>query len=522
MLNEKELETIFSVIPKGEADKARQALSKTLSNVNIGLDGEVGWIDCDADGAIIGAGQTDIGGMASRQIFDPDEEPLLKDLLEIVRAGEVKPGMISLSEHMERILWFVPATQPSFTEPTTSIVRGLTFGLDVLEAILTQFNPEAGLTKTEVKVVAHVVAGVTLAQSAQRADLSVETRRGQLKRACAKMQVTGQTGLVRLVLSQVVQLLFIISDDSKFMDVTQKYVRDYLPKDVRLEVQRLSNGKLLRVLSLGPENGTPVIAFHGLLFPMLMRAFSNRLDAYDIHLIVPIRDGYLSGGGNGSFAAGKKSANFNISDFAAYIEARFDAPVALIGHSMGSGTALKFAAKFPHLTRQTILISPFFGQASSNSSGYLNRILSILMKFRFNGIAFRFIAQQFAHSYKKKNNARAALSSIFGSSKSDADALAKENEPGAVLNWFGETFSISTSGLADDFRSITESVTEYKSVGHLRTIIGQDDPLMSVDTLSELLSTQLSNEIFVVQGAGHFLVETKADVVLGHLKEVLS
>jgi pimeloyl-ACP methyl ester carboxylesterase/DNA-binding CsgD family transcriptional regulator len=453
MLNDKDLEAVFAVIPEMEARQARRELSDKLSRQKRPLDGEIAWVDFNDRFDVLRAGVTDMGGLSSRLIFRTSETPDLNELIMAVAAHPIKAGSILLSKSSDRIMWFVPATHATGTAPARVITKGLSIGAAVFQRLVDGFNPSAHLTDAEHRVVYLLTAGLSLQESADYDGLKFETRRGQLKRACAKLDVSGQNALIRLILSQAIHLLFLVDDETKHAHAAETFLAQHLPNTVRLEMRRLPNGRLLRLYEAGPADGTPVVVFHGLFFASLMQGLAPVLDTHNIRLILPLRVGYLVGD-TGAFGVSEHdTARQNIADFQSYIETVFGRSVIVMGHSMGCIAALKFAHAHPDWTRHLVLVSAFLGR--DNERGYLGRILKILARRPHNSMVFRLVAQQFSRSYARRTNARAALRKIFGHSAADMAVIEGRGTTEPADSWFGEAFGASTSGIAEDFRALT-------------------------------------------------------------------
>jgi pimeloyl-ACP methyl ester carboxylesterase/DNA-binding CsgD family transcriptional regulator len=516
VLSEEDLEAVFSVIPEIDARQARAQLSERLSVQLRPMSGAIGWIDFDRSFQVERAGVTDFGGLASRLIFAPENHDLLSGLIKTQRDNDIKPGTLIMSPDHERLYWFVPLVGEIGGGLASSTIRGLSIGPDVFARFVEGFNPDAALTPSEQKVVFHIVGGLTLHQSAERDGLALETRRGQMKRLCAKLDVSGQHALIRLVLSQAVHLLFLVDHESKHTRAAEAFAAAHLPPSVRLETRRLSTGRLMRVFEAGPSDGTPVVVFHGLFFPTLLHALAGGLEDAGIRLIMPLRPGYLVGETDPTIGADRDAVRLMLPDFASYMDEVLGHPTVVIGHSMGCVAALNFANAYPKWVKHLSLMSPYLGREAEGAQGYIGRILRTLARFPHNAAVFRLVAQQFARSYRKRATVRSALSSVFGASTSDMRVLNGEAGLAPVETWFSEAFTASSNGIGEDFRSVVR--LKDPDLSSLKCPIsmfwGDEDPLnpASLRSVTDKFETE------VIEGAGHFAVVVASDSSLERLK----
>ena len=105
----------------------------------------------------------------------------------------------------------------------------------------------------------------------------------------------------------------------------------------------------------GDASGVPVILLHG---------YTDSWHSFELvlpHLPPRLRVFALSQRGHGDSgrpASGYRTADF-AADVAAFIEAKDLGPAVVVGHSMGSTNAMRFALDFPELTRGLVLAATF-------------------------------------------------------------------------------------------------------------------------------------------------------------------
>jgi non-heme chloroperoxidase len=123
----------------------------------------------------------------------------------------------------------------------------------------------------------------------------------------------------------------------------------------------LRGGVTLSYIEHGDPDGIPVIFLHGL---------SDSLRSFDLvlpYLPPSIRGFAVSLRGHGD--SGRPASGYAMADFAADVAqfiAEFDLdPVVLVGHSMGTAVAQRFAIEFPALLSGLVLIGSFVSYADN-------------------------------------------------------------------------------------------------------------------------------------------------------------
>src|SRR5688572_10637627 len=128
-----------------------------------------------------------------------------------------------------------------------------------------------------------------------------------------------------------------------------------------LKAVELPHGLTLPCVEQGDPRGLPVLFLHGVTDSW--RSFEHMLP----HLPYGIRALALSQRGHGDAcrpAAGYRTRDF-AADIAAFVETLDLGPCVVVGHSMGSTHALRFAIDHPHLVRGLVLAACFASYRSN-------------------------------------------------------------------------------------------------------------------------------------------------------------
>ncbi|MEM6566715.1 MAG: alpha/beta hydrolase [Pseudomonadota bacterium] len=523
MLNEDELKELFALIPENEAQKASSEVLEQLSQMGSRSDNRIAWVDFDGRFEILSAGISEIGKVSSLRIIKPSdsERPeVLENLIWHTQRDMIRSGDIFLSDMLDRIIWIVPFGLA--TAAGATVTRSISVGFDVLYEILDSLNPTARLTHTEKRVTCHTLAGLTPKQSAELDKVHWETRRGQLKQVCAKLSVSGQNSLVRLVMSQMVHLLFYVEEEKRQSADVASFATTHFPKNVRLILWRLPDGRTLRVFEAGDKDGLPVLMQHGLFFVPLVQSLAPHAAAHGLRLVLPLRSGYWSQQSLDTPVDTLKTEAQWDADLKAYIEGKAESGIIMVGHSMGCVHSLRFAARYPKLLRNLVLLSPYFGRAPRNTKTYLSRIMKVLDRVRSNQFLFRIVASQFAHSYSNNRIAQSALYRIFRDSAEDIKVLKGAAAVPAFDPWFSSLFRSSVNGIAQDFQSTLRF--DPQSLKHIpapcMVIYGDQDPIAWEDEIESTFGRSGNHKSTCIPGSGHFLMVTARNEILSILSSL--
>lgn len=137
-----------------------------------------------------------------------------------------------------------------------------------------------GLSRAEVGLVRHLMAGLSLRAIATETGRSEHTVRNQAKSVLAKTGAPGQVELIRLV-------AFLVNEELRARSGSE--FGGMLHQDVR----NGPDGRKLQIFRAGVPSGVPLIFLHGMLDAMAsLQFFADRLrsEGYDVH--APMRPGY--------------------------------------------------------------------------------------------------------------------------------------------------------------------------------------------------------------------------------------
>lgn len=507
------LQQVFSILPKSQAVEAQQKALQNYVGAGDILADQVKWGDFSKRGEFKGGGAVDIAGFSARIATNAADDPDIARLAELARDGGVKAGLMEYSVSANAVIWFLPNLSYSEDRAPQDFVRGFFVPETIVAEILDIFNDDASLTQAEKHLIFQLVAGLSLRNAAEVDSLSFETKRAQLKAVCSKLQCGGQTDLLRHVLGQMTFLVSLCDIQKHRSSEVEGFVQKYLAPDTRITVQRLSNGRTLRVLERGAMGGNPVLVIHGLLWPLLFLGAPDILKKNNIKLLVPLRSGYLERHSGQDIYGSSDMVARSLADIASYQSEYLDQKIPIVGHSYGGVLAFEYARLFPENVARMSIVAFSSVEATSANKNFIGKMFSGLQSLSNQPGIFRYLTWQFKKYYADERTVRPILQNMFGASETDRNLIDGNGEIGAVYPWFVDLYQRSIPGIADDFKLALgrpkEILTEVTA--DILLIHGSEDPLVESSRIEDYAASAENAEVKIIEGAGHHLFNTHGD-----------
>ncbi|MEM8937168.1 MAG: alpha/beta fold hydrolase [Pseudomonadota bacterium] len=499
------LESVFSILPKDKADEARvDTIQRYLENPNK-YSAELKWVDFDQSDAFLRGGAADIAGYAMRIIQSADEDPDIAHMVELSRRGQAIAGRISVASDNSSLIWFLPQYWSKNEEAPSPQLRSLFITERLFNEVLILFNAESGLTKSERRIIFQIVSGLSPKEAGEQDDLSVETKRAQLKAAYGKMDCKSQTELVRTVLGQMTYLLSLCDSEKEQAHQLNKFVRDYMSGDERVVLQRLPNGRTLRLIEYGPASGQPILVIHGMLWPLIFGADNALLDEKNIRIIMPIRCGYLDPTNSERLLGQEDLVGQSLEDVALFHENVLGEKTPVIGNSYGAPMAVEYAVRYPHLVERLFLVAISTAQPDHANRSFIGRFFEGLRDLSHKRGLFRLLTWQFRKYYIDDKTVRRVLRNIFQGSDTDLEVIEGEYKPSVAYPWFANMYKHSVPGVSEDFRYVLKEwdPSLLQSLSDVYFIHGEEDPLSDVRVAEKLAATAPDSRFVTIEGCGH-------------------
>lgn len=509
------LEQIFSILPKQQAAEARKKALRNYVGKEDALSIEIKWADFTDKGDFKSGGASDIAGFSIRYISNQSADLDIARLTDIAKNDDIKAGLMEYCVSENAIIWFLPNLPKSDTGLPKLSLRGLFIPEVIVHEILDIFNDGAFLTSAEKHLVFQLSAGLSLRVAAETDGVAFETKRAQLKAASSKLQCSGQPDLLRHVLGQMTYLLSLCDVQSDHSGEIESFARNFLPIDIKIIVQRLSNGHSIRILERGPANGTPVLVIHGMLWPLLLLGSSDVLKEKNIRMIVPLRSGYLDKYAAEDIYGKSDMVDRSLQDIALYQAECLDNKMPVIGHSYGGILAMEYARLFPDMVSKLVIVAVHSVERTPVNNNFIGKLFGGLQSLSNKPGIFRYLTWQFKKYYADEKTVKPILQKMFQSSTTDSDLIEGKNGTDPIYPWFVELYQKSIPGIADDFKFAIGSPEKILRQVNADCLFlhGGDDPLFEVKIVKRYAATKNNVRVQTIGNAGHHLFNTHADQI---------
>jgi pimeloyl-ACP methyl ester carboxylesterase/DNA-binding CsgD family transcriptional regulator len=504
------ISSVFSVLPDDLARHGHlETMRQLLTNGDITSD-ELKWIEIGENNKILRAGATDLSGSTRilLRVEDDDDTAALAAHLSI----GVYPGSVLAAPDQRMLYWFV-ASVPDPHKATMTFMKGLAVSDVLFFTVCDAFLKHAKLTSSEKRVMFQLCMGILLREGADHDGVAFETKRSQVKNACAKLNCHTQSDLARIGLGLVSSLISLAALHGEASVLIEQFSAKYLDTDIRLNMQRMPNGRILRYYDVGPMDGHIVLGIHGMLFPFLLNGSLKHLNSERLRLIVPIRLGYLDAMSQRQLLQSDDLIGQSLEDAATFVKQHMPGRVTVLGHSYGGGIAIRFAATYPDIVKNLVILS-INGGFRTRKAGYSFPLYSGLQKLANKPSILRLITWRFKQFYAEQKTSRKVLSQLFGNSVSDMLVMESHPSTRPSSEWFSELFQLSVIGIAEDFRQATQEwQSEIEGLGiPISLVHGTQDPLIAIQEMQQISLDNKQISLTPIEG-GHLICASQPQLV---------
>lgn len=501
-----DIKKVFSVLPKPYASEASVEFLRSCQNTDPLMDLRLKWGDYDRKGRFLKGGILDIRASSLHFVNNADGDSDLSQISEEIEAVGAIPGNISGTPCLDRLVWQIPLPATAHSRHPKVFVRALIIPFELFSDIVSDYNENAVLAGSEIRIAFQILMGLTVRDAASLDQVSVETKRTQLKSVCSKLQCRGQKELVAFLVGHLAHLVSLCDVESKEVEAIQAFAGEFLDPGARINLYSLSNGRALRTIETGPKDGKPVIVMHSMMYPLFIAGASTYADAAGIRLITPIRRGYLEGGSMFSLLDQHDLAEQTLADLSVFLEDSDYPPVPVLGQSFGGTLAIKFAAEHPSLVSEIYIVSIMFDHGGKPPKGFFGKWSEGLRGIAMQPDLLRLISWQFMKYYRVRKTTRETLLRMFGGNPSDRLAFERPNSENSTYDMFKAFHRNSYIGFADDVRQygIERFPKLTKDVPAVHFIHGESDPLTPLEKVRSLLRPKEGDLLHVIPKAGQF------------------
>lgn len=493
------LDSVYSVLPAPEAEAASKdtlASFSRLSTDALPAAERTLWAEFDTRG-LLQQGIALLEGSHAVPLDGSAPDALLSAMAALLQSGSA-PGSAAAGPEFTHLLWLLPEPGAGGARRVMAIPER------PFAAHAVRMNAGSGLTPAELRLFFQVAMGLGPREAATASGLSVETKRAQLKSLCAKLGCGGQTDVARLALGQLSALPLLELFDRVDSRLVERFAARHLAHHARLVLQRLPDGRLIRLFEAGPAAGRPVLLFHGMLLPLMLLRSSEWLARHGLRLLMPVRDGYLDGQPVSRLLQDNDMVERHLDDVAALLRLLGSGPLAVIGNSYGGVMAMSFALRHAALVERVVVVSLNAGALHVDTAGIAQRFYAGFRRLAHRPGIFRLIGWQFRKYYADWRNVGPILRRLFEPCESDLRALDGDRPETSCYPWFSDCYTISVAGIAEDFRYVLRDCAAdlARMAVPVDFVHGRYDPLVAFDRVAHLAATRPGVALHALE-AGH-------------------
>lgn len=518
-----DIASVFSLLPDA---KAKEATTHILNNLQLAPASKahlLKWVEFEFDGEFIRGGKSDILELSTEVITNATDDKEINILTKKIKQEGLKPGLLEPTLDGDSFLWYLPFTADEKEKVPTTKIRTLIVSLSLFKTVIDFFSSGSSLTQSEIRVAFQIICGLTPKKAADADNVSVETKRSQIKSVCAKLSCSGQKELTRIVMGQMVHLLTLSNTELPHGQIAESFIVRYLKYDASLRIQRLSNGRLMRYLESGPSDGVPVVMIHGMMFPVMMINVEQHLKTNNVRLITPIRQGFLENPSISTFHKNYDLMDETFDDIALFLEEYCEAPAVILGNSLGAVLATRFANSFPNLVSKLILLSINLTQTRDPDLNPAGRFYRGMQQLSSKHDLFKQVNWQYKKYYADPETSRHILHRLFELCETDIAVLNGEYSKRSAYEMFANLYENSIVGIIDDFGFVFESWRSELEMLDVPVLFihGLEDPLTNVDEFKKVVKRGSKIDLETIEGGGHFIAASHSKLVWKLIKNYI-
>lgn len=362
-----------------------------------------------------------------------------------------------------------------------------------------------GLTQAEIDVCEGIADGNSAAEIAEMRGASLATVRTQIKKIMAKTRTTAQPELVRLL-----HLLARIAEDNPDR-------APLMPQGAGLRRITLPDGRVMPVEIHGPDSGTPVIFFHGMLDGNAITDHCrDLLYEHGLRFLCPVRPWF--GAADPDHGDITTSPDRFAADVLEMIrQTGLDRPI-LLGHMGGALYAYATAAAAePGQIAGIVSVAggvPILGPAQFATMSARQRVVAYTARYTPRVLPFMLRA---GIRQMRSGGERKFLMSLYENSPDDLPSVVDPEVQEIVLNGYRFTTARGHRAFEIDSRHVVTDWSRYM-VGSdvpIRIVHGETDPVVSSDSVRAFAERHADRVVLnMLPSTGQLLFYRRPDQVV--------
>lgn len=508
------LRDAFSIVPAETAEQESKRLFD-LYRRGQGSHRIIKWVDLDANGRLVTGGFIRGGNSEHTSLEVLASDPDLQRVLALVAESTVLPGTILADNDSKSFVWFVSGRTDFTIQEGRPPLKAIRLTQETVADLVNLSASDADLSPAEHRIIFQLLCGLSPGDAARQDEVSVETKRTQLKRTCLKLSCKGQSDLVRKVFGQLSPVLYWCEEPAaaKFAEL-HDFVAATFSGNVSLEHSINGVKTPVPYLDCGPSAGRPILLIHGYLFPFFIQGAVEQLWQRNLRLIMPVRPGFLASPKEDTNDSSAEALHHALTTLSEFIAVLSDEPVSLIGHSSGGLLCLELVRRRPEAFTTAVIASMNLHAERKRKSNAASAFFAAMEKLigdnRIVGSLMRRLERTI---FLNEKTFQVSARRIFRDSNDDLAAVIGQNGRGSSYRWWRQLQTTSGEGVYTDFRITREAAGNLHLEQPMRVTFlhSRNDPICAIEEIEQLVSPHPQFRLKTLADGGHFNGATHPD-----------
>lgn len=519
------LRDVFSLVPTDDSIASCREVIAQYGDGQSSISGSITWAEFQIDMRFLRAGVSNPKTMETISILAPEDHPVISEVNQLASNHGLQAGMLFPASSGDGFYWCIPYTAPARDRINKGTLRTVLVTKNLFHEVFDLFNLQCQLTPAEKQCVFQLVSGLNPTEAARHDNVSVETKRSHLKRAMSKLRCNSQSEVMRMMISQMIHIMYLCEQDSSQSRLIEQFTADHLCEPLRLSAQRLPTGRLQRVWEMGPVDGKPLLVLHGYLFPFLMLNAQQALERLNVRLVIPVRGGYLDDQDSASTFHEGALIEQTVEDLLSFIHLTWSGPIDVLCHATGAYYGMLIFQRDPTVFSRFVVTSINLMNERSNSATPSNNFLGGIRKLAKHNGMYKILVSQFQKRvFSNDRSTKYVLRKLFNACPSDLDALNGHAGNGEAFGWYQALHAHSVIGIASDFDLIHKDPSEFIDGVSVPMVFlhGPNDCFTTVEEMRTYVARNKHAVLQVLKDGGHLAIASHSQICWEAIEDALA
>ncbi|WP_376870432.1 alpha/beta fold hydrolase [Albirhodobacter sp. R86504] len=364
---------------------------------------------------------------------------------------------------------------------------------------------EAGLTKSEYLLLAHLLTGLDLKAAAAAVGASYDTKRKQAQIIMEKLGVNTQAALLRTLSVEITARILDEILPTQGRNFETALVKRQFGRDVIVNTVTIGEGIEIPVWEFGARRGRPVLYFHSMLAPVLVDTqMVATLKRLGLRWIVVPRH-FLGFDGSLDAQARLERVTRALAETMEYLT---DQPLICIGESAGVPWAAHFARHHPDLIARLVLVATPQAVLPMTPEQTPTIFVEMTQRLRADARVIAGLTKVYNAISRVPDWAQKGLAHLFRNSPADTASIEAMFQSPFLAEWLALIANHATLASVDEITNMQRNWLNDLREAHcdIAFIHGAEDPISPVNDIRAVASTVQASSFTRFDDAGHLIL----------------